>query len=130
MVLGLITRMREGRRSDVCEDGFGQSLADDARFFVRFRALKHRAIVWREPDSAEEHEIETHPILGQFGDCTIAVADEEGRRCIVRERLWHGWPDPPEFVFFALSPDGSVWAARDFHHWPASWTRPPSRQPL
>jgi hypothetical protein len=88
--------------------------------------MKRRAIVWRKPDSDEEHTIETHPILGRFGDCTIAVADVEGRRCVVRERMWHGWPDPPEFAFFALSADGSVWSARDFNTWPASWTRPAS----
>ncbi len=126
MVLGLITWMRERRRRDICEDGFGQSLADDARFLLRFRAMKRRAIGWREPGKAEASEIEAHSILSQFGDATIAVAEVDGRRCIIRERLWHGWPDPPEFVFFALSSDGSIWSARDFNFWPASWTRPVS----
>ena len=124
MILGLITRLREGRREDVSDDGFGQSVADDARFFLRFRAMKRRAISWRKPGEAEGAEIETHPVLGRFGDCTIAVADVDGLRCLVRERLWHGWPDPPEFVFFALATDGSIWSARDFDLWPRAWTRP------
>ena len=37
------------------------------------------------------------------------------------ERFWHGWPDPPEFAFFAFVPDGSVWAAADFADWPECW---------
>jgi hypothetical protein len=108
----------------VDQDGFGQSLLDDFRYAVRFRAAKRRAVAWRTPDDAECAHFAAHPLVGRFGDGTIAVATVDGRTWIVRERDWYGWPDPPQFVFFALEPGGSVWSARDFHEWPKAWTRP------
>jgi hypothetical protein len=105
------------------QDGFGQSLADDLRFWARFRTCRMRPVLWRKPTPQERAGIESHPILTRFGDDTIAVADVDGRRWIVRDRLWFGWPDPPEFAFFALDGD-SIWAAVDFNHWPSRWQRP------
>ena len=105
-------------------DGFGQSLLDDARFVWRFRACRRRAVEWRKPDDATRAFYDGHALIGRFGDGTLAVAEVDGRTWIVRERDWHGWPDPPRFVFFALEPDGRVWCARDFHVWPQAWARP------
>jgi hypothetical protein len=68
--------------------------------------------------------IEADPIVGRFGDLTIGVAEIDGRRWIVRERDWHGWPDPPRFAFFVLD-QGEVWAGTDFDRWPSGWTWPP-----
>ena len=44
-----------------------------------------------------------------------------GRRWVVRDRMWFGWPDPPEFVAIAFDGD-EVWAAADFDNWPRKWT--------
>ncbi|WP_442678358.1 hypothetical protein ACSBM8_12585 [Sphingomonas sp. ASY06-1R] len=98
-------------------DGFGQSLAEDIRFWLNVRQCRRMPVCWRAPTETEENVIERQPILGRFGDRTIAVADVAGRRWIVRERYWHGWPDPRRYVFFAM--DGEkVWAVADFDRWP------------
>ncbi|UZK65609.1 hypothetical protein [Sphingomonas sp. M1-B02] len=105
------------------DDGFGQSLADDLRFRRRFARLARLPLQWQAPTADARAEIEAHPILGRFGDDTIAVVEWEGRRLIVRERMWFGWPDPPEFIFFALQGD-AIWAGADFDSWPRAWSRP------
>ena len=105
-------------------DGFGQSLIDDAKFVLRFRACRSRDVVWRTPTDSEQAHWAGHPIAGRFGDDTLAVCEIDGRSWVVRERLFHGWPDPPRFAFFALEDDGRVWCARDFTQWPPRWTGP------
>ena len=109
---------------DIAPDGFGQSLADDLRFLHRFRQCRRRVIRWRTPTADEHAAIDADLVLGRFGDDTIALAEVDGRRWIVRERVWHGWPDPPEFAFFAVEPDGTIWVGADFDRWPAVWARP------
>ncbi|WP_294325240.1 hypothetical protein [uncultured Sphingomonas sp.] len=104
-------------------DGFGQSLLDDLRFWRRFRRARRRPILWRMPTDAERAVIDAHPILGRFGDDTIGIAEVDGERWIVRDRVWHGWPDPPRHVFFATVGD-TIRAATDFDRWPPRWTRP------
>ena len=106
------------------QDGFGQSLFDDARFMWRFRGCRLRAASWCAPSDGERMHYDVHPLFGRFGDATTALAIVDGRTWIIRERDWHGWPDPPRFVFFALKPEGSIWCARDFHVWPQAWVRP------
>lgn len=90
----------------------------------RFRACRLGAADWCKPDDAERKRYDTHPLFNRFGDATTALAGVDGRTWIVRERDWHGWPDPPRYVFFALDPGGSIWCARDFHVWPQAWARP------
>ncbi|CAN5266298.1 hypothetical protein BH10PSE12_BH10PSE12_08660 [soil metagenome] len=102
-------------------EGFGQSMADDIRFVLRFRRCRRITVNWHAPSEEEAKAIEADALLGRFGDVTIAVADVAGRRWTVRERDWHGWPDPPKYVFFAQNEDRSVWAARDFDQWPGAW---------
>jgi hypothetical protein len=114
-----------GRKTDPTPpDGFGQSLLDDLRFATRFRRCRKIEVAWRRPDDDEAKAIEADPIVGRFGDLTIGVAEIDGRRWIVRERDWHGWPDPPRFAFFVLD-QGEVWAGTDFDRWPSGWTWPP-----
>jgi hypothetical protein len=105
---------------DIPSDGFGQSLADDVRFALRFRKCRRRDVVWRVPTWDEGRAFDIDPIIGRFGDITIAVAEVDGRRWLVRERDWHGWPDPPRYVFFALDGSG-IWAGADFDGWPKPW---------
>ena len=102
-------------------DGFGQSLADDLRFLWRLRQLRRQALSWRRPTVEEERRADTHPVIGRFGDGTHAVRDGDGRWFVVRDRMWHGWPDPPEFALFVLDGD-AIWCAADFDGWPGRWT--------
>ena len=116
-LLGLPARKKRG-------DGFGQSLLDDIRFARRFRRLRRTAIAWRVPEAAEEDLILGDPMLGRFAEDVAALGEHEGMACVVLERLWHGWPDPPRYALFAVT-DGTVWAAADFDEWPAAWPEPP-----
>ncbi len=105
-------------------DGFGQSLLDDLRFYWRFARCRTEAVTWRLPSVGEQARLNADPVAGRFGDITEAIADVGGRSWCVRSRMWHGWPDPPEYAFFAFDPDGAIWCARDFDHWPRTWIRP------
>ena len=91
--------------SDVPQDGFGQSLADDLRSYHRFRRIRLETLMWRKPTDEEARMADAHPIVGRFGDATYAVRNDGERRFIVRDRMWHGWPDPPEFALFILDRD-------------------------
>ena len=105
-------------------DGMGQGLLTDLRWVARFRRCGRVSVVWARPTPDEARWWEAHPVLGRFADECCAVAVIEGRRAAVMERIWFGWPDPPEFIWFVLAADGGVWAARDFDRWPAAWVRP------
>lgn len=103
-------------------DGFGQSLLDDVRFAHRFRRLRSEALALTAPDPATARAIADDPLVGRFGDDTIAVGTVAGRSITIRERDWSGWPDPRRFVVFVCDPDGSVWCAKDFDRWLSGWT--------
>ena len=83
-------------------------------------------MTWRRTTAEESAWWDAH--FGRFADGVHAVADVGGCRWAVLDRMWRGWPDPPEFAWFALDADDSVWAARDFDWWPEAWAAPPERQ--
>lgn len=93
-------------------DGFGQSMADDIRYLARFRRCRRQRVTWRVPTDDEVAAQDTHPLLGRFGDWPVLVAEVDGRRWSVRERIWHGWPDPARYAFFATQGE-EVWAGAD-----------------
>lgn len=111
-----------GRSRD--DDVIGQSMFDDIRWTSRCRAYRCRAIVWTAPTADEEAAIVADPLLGRFGDTTVGIATIDGVRCIVRDRDWFGWPDPPRFAFMARDGDRII-ASADFHDWPCCWTPSP-----
>ena len=112
------------------EDGFGQTLAADLIYLKRFRACRRRTVRWRAPTPEEAARWAAHPIVGRFGDETVAVAEVDGRDWVVRENDWWGWPDPNRYPFFALEGD-AIWAATDFNRWPKAWgDGPPSSKEL
>lgn len=119
-MLGML-KVLVGWRERVPADGFGQSLADDLRFLLRFDRCRKIATTWRAPTAEERPAQNAHPVVGRFGDEAHAVAQVGGQQWIVRERDWYGWPDPPRYVFFALR-DKQIWGARDFNIWPRAWT--------
>ena len=102
------------------QDGFGQKLLDDIRFKLRFRKCSRHPVVWRKATGAEQQLVLSDSLLGRFADEITGLAEVEGRACIVMERDWHGFPDPPRYAFFAFD-DRRVWAAADFHAWPSAW---------
>ena len=104
--------------------GLGQSAVGEARWAVRLRRARRLPIGWRRPTPDEARWWKEHPRFGRFADFCYAVATVDGRRWTVMERTWHGWPDPPEYVWFALEVDDAVWAAPDFDGWPRAWTPP------
>jgi hypothetical protein len=105
-------------------DGFGQSFVDDLRYLLRFLRCRRMPVIWRRPTAAEAQALDTDPLIGRFGDTTIALAEVEGRRWSVCEQDWYGFPDPPRFAWFVLE-EGTVWAAADFNYWPPRWQAPP-----
>lgn len=115
----MIARLKDWLIGPETNDGFGQSLFDDLRYRCRFRACRRLPIAWRRPSPEETARWDAHPIVSRFGDL-LAVATRDGRDWVVRERLWHGWPDPPEFAVFALDGE-AIWLAKDFHAWPPAW---------
>lgn len=105
------------------EDGLGQSMVTELRWWWRWRSLSRRVIRWRKPERAEKDAIDGHPQMGRFGDFTIAVSEFEGYRAVVRERMWSGWPGPSTFVVFVYEGE-HIWTAWDFYEWPECWERP------
>lgn len=104
------------------DGGFGRTLRDDLRWWWRGRRCRARPVSWRRPTLAEAARWDAHPVVGRCGD-PYAVARVDGRDWLVRERLWSGWPDPPEFAFFVLDGE-AIWLATDFDGWPRAWARP------
>ena len=124
-VFGFLRWLIGLRGPDEPVDGFGQSFIDDLRFLARLRRYRRLAVRWEAPSWQEERDWDDHPIVGRFGDMTIATALIAGRRCVLRDRDWFGWPDPPRYAVFIL--DGQdIWAAGDMNVLPPCWTVPPS----
>ncbi len=101
-------------------DGLNQSWFTEILWSFRFRQCRRRVIQWRLDAEAFERAVTVLPRLGDFGDRTYATAQVSGQTWIVRERFFHGWPDPPRFAFFSLE-DNRLWAAADFADWPVAW---------
>lgn len=107
------------------DDGLGQGFITDVRWLLRLRRARRRPVEWRAPTEVEARWWNEHGLYGRFGDTCRALALVDGRRWAIRDRDWFGWPDPPEFIWFALEHDDGVWAAADFNVWPRCWGRLP-----
>jgi hypothetical protein len=108
---------------DAGNDGYGQSLIDDIRSARRFRALRRQAIEWHPPSDWRGNFASDFPILDRFGDGVLCWHSANGEDRIIIDRMWHGWPDPPEFAIFAFDEARAIAWATDFHHWPETWVR-------
>lgn len=104
-------------------DGFGQGMREDIVFWLRCRKLRRRPIAWEKPCTAASKALEADPFLSRFGDFFEAIGWSGDLACVVIERAWHGFPDPPQFAFFAMR-DNRVWAAADMGGWPRAWPAP------
>lgn len=108
---------------DQDEDGLGQSALDDLVWHWRFWRSRRSDIPWRAPTPGDQRWVDASSRIARFGDFTLAVADYGGKRWVIRERIWSGWPDPPTYAIFVFEGDG-IWMARDFEHWPRAWRKP------
>lgn len=109
------------------DQGLGQGILRDLIWRRRFRRSCRRDIPWRTPLSGDiAWDAAQHRIAG-FGDFLVAIADFEGKRWLVRERIYAGWPDPPTHVIFVFN-DRGIWMARDFEFWPERWREPPQEK--
>ena len=113
-----------GLRPDPYPDGFGQSAIEDARYYWRSRQCRKMQVEWRRPLPEDRVAWDTHPLVSRFADDLLALADVDGRSWIMKDLMWSGWPDPPEYAFFVMEGD-TVWAVADFDRWPANWSLPP-----
>ena len=102
-------------------DGLGQSMLTDFFWRRRFKACQQREVVWHKPGQTEVEFWKNHQQLSLFGDGLFALAEVDEQLWLVVDRIWHGFPDPPEFAFFAVKPNGVIWAGADFDTWPAPW---------
>lgn len=107
-----------------CERSMLQDFIDLFRFRARRRAAARFAPVcmparWRwSYDARFEAYSDGIEWVGRPSAPPFA-----GEFWLVGDRLFHGWPDPPEFAFWALGGDGRLRCAAEFDWWPAAWTR-------
>lgn len=121
-------------------------MLEDLLFWARFRARRRAAAVFQPVCMPARWRWGYDPRFEPYSDGIEWVGRPsaprfQGEVWLVGERLWHGWPDPPEFVFWALAagdaPNGpnrrtaqetkdaraALRCAADFDAWPAAWTR-------
>jgi hypothetical protein len=117
-----------GLRPDPYPDGFGQTMIEDIRYYLRFRKCRQMQVRWRRPLPDEVATWNAHLLVSRFADDLLGLAEVDGRAWIVKDRMRSGWPDPPEYCFFVM--DGhQVWAVADFDRWPKNWMLPPITAP-
>ena len=68
--------------------------------------------------------MQDRPELRDMADRVVAMAQDFGREYWVMQNEWHGFPDPPEFVFVAFADGGKIVGLGYFDDWPATWARP------
>ena len=108
------------------QDGLGQSVWTELVWAWRFRKLRRQSVAWLAPSEADHAAWRADGTVEPFGDHLVAVARIDGRRAWILENDWFGWPDPPQYAFFAFDAEGAIWAATNFNHWPERWTLPES----
>lgn len=111
------------RETSSSEDGLGQSVLQELLWHWRFLRFRRAVIPWRAATPEEEYLYSTSDLIGRFGQFTVAVADFDGKRWVIKERFWSGWPDAPTYAIFVMEGQ-SIWMARDFGHWPRAWRKP------
>ena len=83
-----------------------------------------REIAWEPAGPKDQIVFKSNPDLANMGDNMCAIAHTDAGTCWVLQNDWHGFPDPPEFLFVAFRGQGEVSALKYFDDWPANWTKP------
>jgi hypothetical protein len=79
---------------------------------------------WRLPTATEQAAFAAHRKLSEIADSLIAAADVGEESWILMDRVWFGFPDDPQFAFFAFRPDGSTICAANLDDLSPSWRLP------
>lgn len=138
------------------QDGYGQGIFKDSLSWLRFQRFKQQNISFRQPDDLAKHIWHRSQIrnqkdesftLANFADfvegCAEVTFDQQQIYMLLGARMWHGWPDPPEFCLFAftksqeemmplLEQDTILWQKKDifigqdFDNLPKNWQIAPS----
>ena len=120
-------RRREGFANKVSEYAPAAGLMNGLRANKRLA----QAVTWRFPTVVEQKSFEVHQILKTYAEFLVAAADVGDESWVLMERVWHGWPDPPRWIFIAFDPQGRTVCGCDFDHIPTTWTMPEGAiQPL
>lgn len=102
-------------------------LIRDARWRIGFRRRRRLEAALRKPSPEERKRWDADPRFEPHTDGIEWLGErggETGRETwLIGERLWHGWPDPPQWAFWALDETGAVVCAADFDDWPSAWRR-------
>lgn len=106
------------------QDGYGQTMLDDARSALRFRAVSRQSISWSTLKAYRGDADMDFPVLDRFGDDIIAYYRNQEEDWFIIDRVWHGWPDPPQFAFFAFDAQKRIVTGQDFSNWPEAWIKP------
>ena len=100
------------------------SLTHGVRHWRGFRVRAKRATVWRQANPEEHSWFKAQPELETLGDFLLLAPDIKDELWLLIERVWNGFPDPPEYAFLAFDLDGQLIIAKDFDHLPRTWTLP------
>ena len=115
-----MTDRRAGFANKVTKGAPSSGLMNDKRANERLR----RTVEWRTPTSTEQKAFEAHRTLKTYADFLVAAVETDDESWILMERVWHGFPDPPRWIFIAFGPDGRTICGGDFDHIPTNWTMP------
>ncbi len=88
-----------------------------------FRTALDTVLHWRVPDTAEEAAFELRAELRQKADSLYAVTESFGNSAWVLKNMWHGFPDPAEFLFVGFDGQGDIRQMGYFEDWPSWWHR-------
>lgn len=108
--------------TDPTVDTFNADLAP--ALLAAYREATGEVIAFEPAGPKETLVMKDRPDLRDMADGVAAVAHDFGRSYWVMQNTWHGFPDPPEFVFVGFADGGEVIALGYFDDWPAKWTRP------
>ena len=100
------------------------SLTHGFRHWREFHVRAKRVAAWRQANPEEHAWLKTQPELEALGDFLFLAPGIEDELWLLIERIWNGFPDPPEYAFLAYDLGGGLIIAKDFDYLPRAWTLP------
>jgi hypothetical protein len=84
-------------------------------------------IYWQTPDQAEAAAFSVRDDVKDMADHLYASAPGWKHGAWILQNMWHGFPDPAEFVFLGFDAQGVVNAMGYFEDWPSYWHKTENR---
>jgi len=100
------------------------SLTRKLKLGKAFQKRAARAAAWRQANPDEHSWLKSQTELEQFGDFLFLTSNIEDELWLLIERTWHGFPDPPQYAFFAFGLDHRLIVAKDLDDLPTAWAMP------